>query len=195
MVWKGLSEPHPVFAGAVAWALATVFVVAAGFKAASFKRFVMTVSDVGVPARRARHVAVLVIAFESIVAVTLAVPQLSTVGAMSAVAMMSLFTVTLGLSLYRGERFPCMCFGDATADISTGTLVRNGALLVTASILVIWHVTDQYPRAVGLADHLGYAVIGVASVASVTLLASLPQLLRLNAYWLRGYKRYVGGMS
>jgi thiol-disulfide isomerase/thioredoxin/uncharacterized membrane protein YphA (DoxX/SURF4 family) len=66
----------------------------------------------------------------------LVVDRTATLGALGAAAVLGLFTVVIGLTLYHGRRPACHCFGRlSTAPISWRTLVRN--LLFTAAALLV----------------------------------------------------------
>lgn len=63
--------------------------------------------------------------------------RLFAVAALLSLALMTAFAVVVGVSLARGERPTCHCFGEASSEpISTGTVVRNVALVAVALVAV-----------------------------------------------------------
>ena len=119
-------------AGAVARVvLAAVFAVAAWGKLTDRAGTRQAVRAFGVPAPAAPAVAVLLPIAELTVAVLLVLHD--AVGAVGALVLLGVFSAAVGVSLARGRRPDCHCFGQARAQpVSGRTLARNALLLLLA---------------------------------------------------------------
>ena len=116
--------------------LAVVFAVAAWGKLTDRAGTRQAVSDFGVPAPAARTAAFLLPVAELTVALLLLLG--GAVGAVGALFLLGLFSAAVGVSLARGRRPDCHCFGQARSQpVSGRTLARNaGLLLLTVFVLV-----------------------------------------------------------
>ena len=117
--------------------LAAVFVVAGWGKARDPAGTRIAVRAFGVPARAVTAVAFLLPVAELTVAFLLVFGSTATAGAAGAVILLAVFIVAIAVSLARGERPDCHCFGQARAEPVGGmTLVRN-CVLVALAIFVL----------------------------------------------------------
>ncbi|MET9413954.1 MauE/DoxX family redox-associated membrane protein, partial [Streptomyces klenkii] len=118
--------------------IGVVFLASSAGKAAgrrSFDRFVSSVAGMQVvPVRRARPVARTVVAAEGAVCVSLTVPvpAATVVGLAIAAVLLAVFTAGITLSVRRGVRAPCRCFGASPAPLGPRHIVRNLALTAAA---------------------------------------------------------------
>jgi peroxiredoxin/uncharacterized membrane protein YphA (DoxX/SURF4 family) len=128
--------------------------------------------DFGVPPRVAPAFAVALPIAELAVVAALAVPSLRRAGAVAAAGMLLAFSLATARALRRGVRPNCHCFGQVSdAPVSARTILRNGALLAVAVLVIV----------IG-ARPVDWSVIGVgaaacAAVALVVILAVETRLL------------------
>lgn len=80
------------------------------------------------------------------------------------------FTVAVARAVARGESFACMCFGDETAPIGAGTVVRNLGLLAVAAAGLVTTFRADGNRLAG-ADYLT-GVCLVTAILGVTVLSA-----------------------
>src|SRR5215213_5019699 len=116
--------------------LAAVFALAGLTKLADHQGARQAMRDFGVPAALATAVALL--------------PTASAWwGAAGALALLALFIVGIGVSLARGRRPDCHCFGQiAAGPIGWGTLVRNAVLAAVAGFILAQGPDDAGASAV-----------------------------------------------
>ncbi|CAM5304619.1 MauE/DoxX family redox-associated membrane protein [Streptomyces abikoensis] len=101
----------------------------------AFDRFVSSVAGMQVVSfRSARPVARAVVAAEGAVWVCLAVPvpAATVVGLALAAGLLAAFTAGIALSLRRGVRTPCRCFGSSASPLGPRHIARNLALTAAA---------------------------------------------------------------
>jgi hypothetical protein len=113
------------------WSIGLTFAVSAFGKARELRAFELAVVDLaGVPAGRARPVALATLLAEVLVVLAVAVggPALP-VGFGLAAGLLLLFSFVLARALRRRTAVSCNCFGASERPISGYDLVRNGALL------------------------------------------------------------------
>lgn len=154
------------------FALGLVFVVSAWSKLkspAEFAAFTRSVRRLGVlpDGALARVAAIGIAAAEVVVPVLVAIPWGVSVvaGYVAAVFMLSAFTVGIALSLRRGDRTPCGCFGRSPVPLGGRHVVRNLLLVAIALGGLAATVTGTG------ADDLGIAT--VAAVAGLVVGALL----------------------
>jgi peroxiredoxin len=149
--------------------LACVFVVASIAKLRDLAGFKQTLSDFGIPLSLTSPLSALLPAAELAVGVALIPLATARWGAVSALALLAVFTIGIGVNLALGKKPDCNCFGQLhSSPIGASTLVRNGLLAALASFVVFagWDnpgtsVTDW---ATGLT---GIQVIGLGLTAIV----------------------------
>lgn len=149
--------------------LAFVFVVSALTKLADREGTHDAVSAFGL-SMVAAPVAVLLPLTELIVAAALLPAVSAWWGSLAALGLLTAFILAISISLLRGNRPECHCFGQLhSKPIGWPTLVRNGALAAMAGF-VVWHgPRDSGPNALAwLADLSG--VQPAATLGGVVLL-------------------------
>jgi peroxiredoxin len=117
--------------------LAAVFLLAGVAKLVDRKETTKSLRDFGLPPGLAQAVSRLLPAGEIVAAAALVPVSTAWYGACGAVALLSIFTIGIGVSMARGRRPDCRCFGQLhSAPVGWPTLVRNGALAIAAGWLV-----------------------------------------------------------
>jgi hypothetical protein len=128
-----------------------------------------------------RFVALLAIASESFIVLTIGWPSLRLMAGLFGVVLLAAYTFAIALNLWRGRRdIDCGCsFGRTGEPLSWALPVRNGLLALTC-------VMAALPQS-GEISGLGWGVsllaataFGLCYRAWGTLLANRPQLLRLK---------------
>jgi len=120
-------------------ALVTVFLVAVAGKVAgrgSFREFTGSIAAMRVvPAHAARAGAFAAVTAEALVVVLTVIPVRAAAVAGSALAgLLSItFSAVIALSLRRGNRAPCRCFGRSAAPLGTRHITRNAILLIVSA--------------------------------------------------------------
>lgn len=115
-----------------------VFAVAGMSKLRDPRATANSLKEFGVPQAIAGPAASLLPYAELLVAALLLVPRLAWLGAVAALLLLSCFTVAVVLSLLRGQRPSCNCFGQVrSAPITWHTALRD-ALLVGVAGGVLW---------------------------------------------------------
>lgn len=118
--------------------LAVVFTTAGLAKLVDRAGSQKAVVDFGLPAITAGPLAILLPLAELAVAVALIPRATAWVGAVGALALLLLFMAGIVINMARGRKPDCHCFGQLhSAPIGWRTVVRNGVLAATAS-LVVW---------------------------------------------------------
>ena len=126
--------------------LATVFAVAGLAKLADLAGSRRAMRDFGLPARLAALAGTLLPLAELAVAVALVARPSAWWGALGALALLLLFVAGIGVSLARGRRPDCHCFGQIhSAPAGWQTLARNGVLAAVA-VVVLWQGQDDPGR-------------------------------------------------
>lgn len=119
-------------------AIAIVFLLAVTGKIAgrdSFSEFVSSVAAMRVvPTRAAREVATASATAEALVVVLAAIPVRATAvaGCVLAGLLSVAFSGAIAVSLRRGNRAPCRCFGMSATPLGIRHLVRNAILLLVS---------------------------------------------------------------
>jgi hypothetical protein len=120
--------------------IATVFLGALASKVysrAAFGAFVTSLRRMAVlPDAAAPLAARLSVTGEALVAVLLLLPGrwLGAAGFLLAVGLLGAFTVAIGLSLRRGNRAPCRCFGVSTTPLGPRHVARNLTLMGVSTV-------------------------------------------------------------
>lgn len=116
--------------------LAAVFLLAGVTKLKDRKGSSKAFADFGLPQALARPLSLLLSTAEILVAVALIPAALAWYGACGALALLIIFVGAIGVSLARGRRPDCHCFGQLhSAPIGSSTLARNGILAACAGWL------------------------------------------------------------
>lgn len=118
---------------------------------------------------------------ESLIIVLLAVPMRATgvAGFALSAGLLSVFAGAIGLSLRRGNRVPCRCFGASTTPLGTGHIVRN-VVLVAGSLLGI--VAALRPGTATGAGTVVAAFAGLAAGLVVTMYDDIAALWSPSAH-------------
>jgi Methylamine utilisation protein MauE len=133
----------------------TLFLVAAVAKSRSRAGFVRSVWAVlellGIRAGRAirRLVAVLVIAYELVLAGLLLFGAAPTAAAAAGLVLVAVFALVSALALLRGRKIECNCFGRSETALGRDTLVRAAML---AAALVVYAVAARGTWPEGLSE-------------------------------------------
>ena len=139
--------------------------------------------DFGVPSRLVPLAAVLLPTVEIVLAILL-LPQATAIyGAAAAVLLLLLFLAVLTWTMARGRRPDCQCFGQfRPKPISDKVLVRNGALLAAAALVVGAGWPDGGASVVGWIVPLSSAeraIVFGGAIGLVLLMMQTGLLLRL----------------
>jgi methylamine dehydrogenase accessory protein MauD len=175
--------------------LAIVFLVAAAGKLTDRQGSRTALADFGVPSWMAAPAAVVLPVAELVVAALLLFGATARWGAIAALGLLGLFIAAMAISLARGRRPDCHCFGQLhSAPVGWPTLSRNGALAVLAG-LVLWrggegaHVGSTFAGAG--AGATTWIALGVALFALALAAAEAWLLLNL----LRQQGRVLGRLE
>jgi peroxiredoxin len=176
--------------------LAAVFAVAGLAKLADRTGSHQALLEFGVPARLVSSFGVLLPLAELAVAVTLLPVSTAWWGALGALTLLLVFIAGIGLSLARGRRPDCRCFGQLhSAPAGPATLARNAALAAVTGFVLWQGGVDPGPSAVGWLGDLtaaralalvgGLVVFGLLALGGWLLVHLLRQhgrlLLRIEA--------------
>ncbi|MFB7499270.1 MauE/DoxX family redox-associated membrane protein [Streptomyces sp. NPDC056161] len=161
------------------WLLGGVFLLSVLSKvrgAAAFETFAASVrSMTAAPGERARLLAGIVVAAESVVCVLLLVPVPGprALGPVAAAGLLCVFTAAIVSALRRGERAPCRCFGAASAPTGWRHVARN-TLLVCVSL-----VAGAGTTAAGRAQPAGTVTAVASGIVAALLVAALDDVVAL----------------
>jgi thiol-disulfide isomerase/thioredoxin len=122
---------------AVRLLLATVFVLAGVTKLLDHGESSKALNNFGLPLGLAQPLSILLSAAEIVVAVALVPVAFAWYGACGALALLSFFAIGIVVTLARGRRPDCRCFGQLySAPLGWPTLIRDGILAAAAGWLV-----------------------------------------------------------
>lgn len=168
-------------------ALALVLGVAGVAKLADRPGTRLAVGQFGVPSRFTGAVAVALPIVELATAFGLLLDASAAWGALVACCLLTIFALAIALSLARGRRPECHCFGNVrSAPIGRGALLRNLGLAAIAGVVAVQGVSGSPAPLTGWLDALDRAgrvgvLIGSAAVAVIALQAWFSfALLRQN---------------
>jgi peroxiredoxin len=149
--------------------LAVMFLVAGAAKLLDVDKFRRTLVEFGAPDMLARPFAIVVPAWELVVAAALLSPTSAWWGALGALTLLIVFTAAIAVNLLLGRRPACNCFGQLTsAPIGWSTVCRNTTLVFAASWLSLTGARANFSAlnwdipAEARWPLLGTAVLGVA---------------------------------
>lgn len=118
--------------------------------------------------------ALVTVVAELVTVALLAVPATAAAGLSAAAALTVAFTGSIGVSLRRGARVPCRCFGVSRTPLGAPQLVRNLALLaVCGGALAV------QARPAGPMHPAGVAVALSAAAVALILVLLLDQVVEL----------------
>ena len=146
--------------------LATVFGAAGAAKVSGREGIRVTAAAFGVPAGLTGPVTLALPAAELLIAAALIPASSAALAGWAALALLAVFSASVAITLARGKRPDCYCFGQfTTAPIGWRTLARNVALAAVATFVAVGGWPD------GGASLGGLGTSRVATVAAVTALA------------------------
>ena len=152
--------------------LAAVFGLASATKLADIRGSRAAVAGFGVPERLASALGTLLPFAELAIAAALLPAGSARVGALGAVALLSVFVVAIARSMIRGEAPACHCFGQLHSEpAGARTLARNVVLAAFAAFVVVegWSATG--PSGTAWIGRLGGA--GAVALAAGLALGAL----------------------
>jgi hypothetical protein len=159
--------------------LAVVFLLAVTGKIAGWRAFrEFTQSVVGlrlVPRRAAAEVAATVAAAEGLAVLLAAIPgrDAGIAGGLWAALLALAFTAVVAVSLRRGQRAPCRCFGASATPLGPRHLTRNTVLLAGALLGVASSAASGSPHTAGAIVAAGTGLFAGICVAGFDELADL----------------------
>lgn len=169
--------------------LAGIFLLAAIAKLADHAVFRETVAAFGVPSKWVSAVSVAVVQIELVVAMLLLWADTAWWGGVSALVLLALLNIAIGVNLARGNKPSCQCFGQLhSAPISKATLLRNVALACGA-ILIVWQGQDHTYTGLG---HWVNGIHGVMPIVVAVLTVALSIQGWLVFHLLRQHGRQIG---
>jgi thiol-disulfide isomerase/thioredoxin/uncharacterized membrane protein YphA (DoxX/SURF4 family) len=157
--------------------LSSVFIVAGVAKLVDRAGSARAMAAFGVPAAVASPLGVVLPLAELIIGAALIPTSTAWWGALGALTLLLLFVAGIGLSLARGQRPDCRCFGQLhSAPAGWKTLARNGVLAVVAGLVVL-----------GGYDRAGPSVLsplgGLSAFQLLSLIGALVMLGLLGGQW------------
>jgi hypothetical protein len=94
-----------------------------------------------------------------------------------ATGLLCAFSVLITVSLLRGERFPCRCFGNSDAPLSRWTVGRTAVLAAVALVLAVENSAAVNPA---VSETVLQAVAALALLGTIVVAGSFPSLLSWN---------------
>ena len=167
--------------------LAAVFTIAGVAKLSDRAGTAQSIVDFGVPSLFARPVAWLLPLWELACAATLIVSPTARWAAVATFATLIVFIAAIAVSLARGRRPDCHCFGQLHSRPVGWTTVSRNIVLAAIAAFIVWELPETSEAAVAAAAVQPVAVDSVTTVlawiaaglASFTLYLAF-QLLRQN---------------
>jgi peroxiredoxin len=158
--------------------LSAVFALAGVAKLADLEGSRRAIIDFGVPSAIAASLGLVLPLAELSVAATLLPASTAWLGALGALALLSVFVVGISINLARGRKPECHCFGQIhSSPAGWKTLARNGVLAVVAGF-VLWAGYE------GGAGPSALSWVGALSTAQLlALLVGVLVLLLLAGQW------------
>ena len=164
----------PILLTVLRLGLAAVFVVSAWAKIADRAGFRSSLAGFGVPGGLRPVLASLIPVVELLIAGGLLPAGSAWFAAVTALGLLAVFTVVITVSLARGRRPECHCFGKlSSAPVGWGSVVRNVALIAAAAVVTGAGPAHAGPSMVAWAGRLSLpAVVGLAAGAVVLALVA-----------------------
>lgn len=131
------------------------------------------------------------VAVEGFVGVTLLLHQLLLPSLLIATGLLALFSILVMKALISGKRFPCMCFGNKDATLSSISLARTASLLAISGSLAATHSDLLAIPLLSLNSSLSY-VAAAGLLAVLVLLSNVRSLLTWNVETVSYFKRQAG---
>lgn len=145
---------------------------------AAWSAFVRSVRELRlVPVTRVRAVAVGTVAGEGAVLLLLAVPFTAPAGLILAAMLLGVFTLTIMITIRRGVRAVCRCFGgSSTLPLGTRHVVRNAVLITAVVLATVGIAADTAAPHPG-----GVAVAAAAGLIAAVILIFFDEIVELFA--------------
>jgi peroxiredoxin/uncharacterized membrane protein len=157
--------------------LAAVFAVAGVAKLLDRKGSAKSLAEFGVPAGLAPAMGVVLPVVELACAVALVVDAWAWWAACGVAALLVVFIAAIGVSLARGRRPDCHCFGQlSSSPVSGKTVARNVVLVVLAGVVVVpgQDYAGEWPSLAGWSSfELAMLAVAMALVAGIAVLGWL----------------------
>jgi thiol-disulfide isomerase/thioredoxin len=152
--------------------LALVFAISAFTKLVDRSGFKSALEGFGLPERLQVPITLLVPPLELAIAIALLPATSSWPAAACALVLLIVFSAAIVVSLARGRRPDCHCFGQlSSAPVSWRTLLRNGLLMAVAAAVVAGESAKNGPSMVSWATRLPlWGALGVVAVVVVIAL-------------------------
>lgn len=143
--------------------VADILLVAAVAKGLDMKGTARAVSDFNLlPTRLIRPVGFLLPLLETLFAMGLIAESLRVPAALGAAGLLCAFTFAIAVTIFRGRRIVCNCFGAlGSGEVGELSLVRNGLLLASLAIVLISALFGDASGTVPLSDKLTLWVLSV----------------------------------
>jgi hypothetical protein len=155
---------------------AGVFALSAYGKVREQSAFARSLADFRVPPRVRVPVAVAVTAAEVTVVPLALVPATAAAGLALGAVLLFGFAAVIGLTLRRGSRPRCRCFGAVSAPLRGAHIVRNVGLATIAAGGAVVAATHQAPPSIG-----SFVVAGVLAGALLAAVANFDDLAEVVA--------------
>lgn len=166
--------------------LVVVFMVAGTAKLRDRAGTREAVAAFGVPPPAVGTVAIALPVAEVAAAILLVPSATAAAGAALAVVLLGTFTAAIAVSLARGRRPRCRCFGQLSAAPVTGrTLARNALLLAASGFALAAELAEPAPDPIAALGDTGASGVAVAATAFALLALGAVAALALNL--LRAY--------
>jgi len=152
--------------------IGVVFVIALAGKvngAAAYREFVLSLRRMDVlPVALASRAAPGSLVAEGLIILLLAVPlrAAAVAGFALAAGLLTVFAVAIAVSLRRGNRAPCRCFGASSAPLGPGHIARNAVLVAVALVGLL---AALRPGAASVAGGVVAAFAGLVAGLVVTM--------------------------
>lgn len=165
--------------GVAMWLLAAVFATSGVAKVVRPIPAAVAMMNFGVTRSVRRRAAYALGIAETILAITIASGALPRLALGIAAGLLAVFSGLIALTLVRGRRFSCGCFGAEGAPLSGWTLARTASLLLI-SVLAL-NRAGASEVASSFSTELLEAVTGVALFGAAALVSTTGGLVRWNA--------------
>src|SRR6266702_4602650 len=123
--------------------LAAVFAVAGVAKLADRAGTAQSIMDFGMPSLLARPIALLLPLWELACAAALIPSTTARWGAIATLATLLVFIAAIGVSLTRGRRPDCHCFGQLRSQPVGWTTVARNTALAALAMLIVWQAPEN----------------------------------------------------
>ena len=155
-----------------------VFAVSAFGKVRAQSAFVRSLSDFGVPDQARALVGAVVTVAEVAVVVLVLVPVTAVVGLVLGAALLLGFAVVVGVTVRRGRRPRCRCFGVEGAPLRGAHVARNAVLAAFAAAGAVVAATTNASSVFSAGS---FVVAGVVAAVVLAVVVGFDDLLEVVA--------------